>query len=190
AARTLPADELLIYTAAHAAIQHGALSPTALEDICRLCHFYQERLSWPTAKSAEEAALREQLIEKYGWHGVSTRIRTQSHQGYDSIKSYNRTDPQYLKLWFDFIYGELYTRGIVDDRTRLLVMVGICLAVNEPIQLENHMRGALLFGATPREVMEVIVHSTAYVGMPTTILTGRMLERIAKEENRLAELIQ
>lgn len=47
AARTLPADELLIYTAAHAAIQHGALSPTALEDICRLCHFYQERLSWP-----------------------------------------------------------------------------------------------------------------------------------------------
>ncbi|MBI1991223.1 MAG: carboxymuconolactone decarboxylase family protein [Betaproteobacteria bacterium] len=150
----------------------------------------QERLSWPAAKSAEETALREQLLEKYGWHGVSTRIRTQSHQGYDSIKSYNRTDPQYLKLWFDFIYGELYTRGIVDDRTRLLVMVGICLAVNEPIQLENHMRGALLFGATPREVMEVIVHSTAYVGMPTTILTGRMLERIAKEENRLAELIQ
>jgi hypothetical protein len=38
--------------------------------------------------------------------------------------------------------------------------------------------------------MEVIVHSTAYVGMPTTILTGRMLERIAKEENRLAELTQ
>jgi len=148
----------------------------------------EERQRWPAAKSAEEAALREQLIEKYGWHGVSTRIRTQSHQGYDSIKSYNRTDPQYLKLWFDFIYAEMYTRGIVDDRTRLLVMVGICLAVNEPVQLENHMRGALLFGATPREVLEVIVHSTAYVGMPTTILTGRMLERIAKEENRLAEL--
>jgi alkylhydroperoxidase/carboxymuconolactone decarboxylase family protein YurZ len=150
----------------------------------------EERQRWPAAKSAEEAALREQLLEKYGWHGVSTRIRTQSHQGYDSIKSLNRTDPQYLKLWFDFIYGELYTRGIVDDRTRLLVMVGICLAVNEPIQLENHMRGALLFGAAPREVMEVIVHSTAYVGMPTTILTGRMLERILKEENRLAELTQ
>ena len=149
-----------------------------------------ERRRWPAAKSAEETALREQLIEKYGWHGVSTRIRTQSHQGYDSIKCYDRTDPQYLKLWFDFIYGELYTRGIVDDRTRLLVMVGICLAVNEPIQMENHMRGALLFGATPREVMEVIVNSTAYVGMPTTILTCRVLERIAKEENRLGELTQ
>ncbi|OGA49969.1 MAG: hypothetical protein A3G24_07870 [Betaproteobacteria bacterium RIFCSPLOWO2_12_FULL_62_13] len=150
----------------------------------------RERRSWPAAKSAEETALREQLLEKYGWHGVSTRIRTQSHQGYESIKSWNRIDPDYLKLWFDFIYGELYPRGIIDDRTRLLVMVGICLAVNEPVQLENHMRGALLLGATPREVLEVIVHSTAYVGMPTTVLTVRMLERIAKEENRLAELTQ
>jgi len=34
----------------------------------------------------------------------------------------------------------------------------------------------------------VILHSTAYVGMPTTVLTGRVLERILKEQNRLAEL--
>ncbi len=150
----------------------------------------QERLKWPAAKSTEETALREHLIEQYGWHGVSSRIRLQSHQGYDSIQCWDRIDPHYLKLWFDFIYGEMYTRGILDDRTRLLVMVGICLAVNEPVQLENHMRGALLLGANPREVLEVIAQSTAYVGMPTTILTGRMLERIAKEENRLAELTQ
>jgi 4-carboxymuconolactone decarboxylase len=148
----------------------------------------EERRRWPAAKSPEEAALRETLIEKYGWPALSSRIRLQSHQGYDSIKSYDRIDPHYLKLWFDFIYAEMYARGVIDDRTRLLVMVGVCLAVNEPVQLENHMRGALLLGATPREVLEVIVHSTAYVGMPTTVLTGRLLERIAKEENRLAEL--
>ena len=150
----------------------------------------EERRRWPAAKSAEETALREQLLEKYGWHSVSTRIRLQSHQGYGSISSYDRIDPHYLKLWFDFIYRQMYPRGIIDDRTRLLVMVGICLAVNEPVQLENHMRGALLQGATPREVLEVIVQSTAYVGMPTTVLTGRTLERILKEENRLAELTQ
>ena len=148
----------------------------------------KERRSWPAPKSSEEAALREQLAEKYGWHGVSTRIRTQAHQGYESIKSWDRIDPEYQKLWFDFIYGELYTRGVIDDRTRLLCMIGICLALNEPIQLENHMRGAMLLGATAREVLEVVVQSTAYVGMPTTILQVRMLERIAREENRLAEL--
>jgi 4-carboxymuconolactone decarboxylase len=148
----------------------------------------EERQRWPAAKSAEEAELREQLLKKYGWHSISTRIRLQAHQGYETIKNYGRIDPDYLKLWFDFVYGEMYSRGILDDRTRLLVMVGTCLALNEPVQLENHMRGALLQGATPREVLEVIIHSTAYVGMPTTILTGRMLERIAREEGRLAEL--
>jgi 4-carboxymuconolactone decarboxylase len=148
----------------------------------------EERRRWPAAKSAEEAALREQLLKKYGWHALSSRIRLQSHQGYESIKSYDRIDPHYLKLWFDSIYGEMYTRGVIDDRTRLLAMVGICLALNEPVQLENHMRGAMLLGATAREVLEVVVHSTAYVGMPTTVLNVRLLERVAKEENRLAEL--
>ena len=147
-----------------------------------------ERLKWPVAKSPEETARREQLIEKYGWKGVSTRIRTQNHQSNETINNYDRIDPHYLDLWFDFIYGELYPRGIIDDRTRLLMMVGICLALNEPVQLENHIRGALLMGANAREVLEVIVNSTAYVGMPTTVQVVRVLDRVAKEEGRVSEL--
>jgi 4-carboxymuconolactone decarboxylase len=148
----------------------------------------EERPRWPAAKSAEETALREQLLDKYGWPSVSTRIRVQSHQGYEAIKWLDRIDPHYLKLWFEFIYTDMYPRGILDDRTRLLVMVGNCLALHETVQLENHMRGALIFGATPREVLEVILHSTAYVGMPKTLFTVGILERILKEENRLAGL--
>jgi alkylhydroperoxidase/carboxymuconolactone decarboxylase family protein YurZ len=148
----------------------------------------EERRKWPAAKSPEETAWRERILEKYGWKGVSTRIRTQNHQSNDAINTYDRVDPHYLGLWFDFIYGELYPRGIIDDRTRLLMMVGICLALNEPVQLENHIRGAMLLGATAREVLEVIVHSTAYAGMPTTVQTVRVLDRIAREENRASEL--
>jgi 4-carboxymuconolactone decarboxylase len=148
----------------------------------------EERTRWPAAKSAEETAWRERMIEKYGWSGVSTRIRTQNHQSNEAIDTYDRVDPHYLKLWYDFIYGELYPRGIIDDRTRLLMMVGICLALDEPVQLANHIRGAMLLGATPREVLEVIVQSTAYVGMPATVQTVRVLDRIAREEGRASEL--
>jgi 4-carboxymuconolactone decarboxylase len=147
-----------------------------------------ERKKWPAAKSADETAWRERMVEKYGWKAVSTRIRTQNHQSNDSINTYDRLDPHYLHLWYDFIYGEMYPRGIIDDRTRLLMMVGICLALNEPVQLDNHIRGAMLLGATAREVLEVIVHSTAYCGMPTTVLTVRVLELIAREIGRLGEL--
>ncbi len=148
----------------------------------------EERKRWPAAKSAEETAWRERTLHKYGWKGVSTRIRTQNHQSNDTIDTYDRLDPDFIQRWFDFIYGEMYPRGIIDDRTRLLMMVGVCLALNEPVQLENHIRGAMLLGATAREVLEVIVHSTAYVGMPTTVGVVRVLERVAREENRLHEL--
>jgi 4-carboxymuconolactone decarboxylase len=68
------------------------------------------------------------------------------------------------------------------------MMVGVCLALNEPVQLKNHIRGSMLLGATPREVLEIIVQSTAYCGMPTTVQTVRELDRIAKEMNRAGEL--
>jgi len=148
----------------------------------------EERKRWPAAKSPEETAWREKTLAKYGWKGVSTRIRTQNHQSNDTINTYDRLDPDFIQRWFDFIYGEMYPRGIIDDRTRLLMMVGVCLAVNEPVQLENHIRGSMLLGATAREVLEVIVHSTAYCGMPTTVQVVRVLERVAKSENRLHEL--
>jgi 4-carboxymuconolactone decarboxylase len=147
-----------------------------------------ERSRWPAAKSPEENAWREKMLAKYGWSGVSTRIRTQNHQSNAGIDTWDRVDPDYLQHWFDFIYGELYPRGIVDDRTRLLMMIGICLALNEPVQLENHIRGAMLLGATAREVLEVVVQSTAYCGMPTTVQVVRQVERIAGEQGRLAEL--
>jgi 4-carboxymuconolactone decarboxylase len=90
-----------------------------------------------------------------------------------------------MQCWFDFIYGGMYPRGIIDDnRTRQLVMVGVCLALNEPAKLENPIRDSLLLGANAREVLEVIVQSTAYCGMPTTVQAVHALAKVAEAENR------
>ena len=50
-------------------------------------------------------------------------------------------DPQLADLWVKFCYGAMYSRGIVDDKTRLLCMIGDCLAVGEETQARGHMRG-------------------------------------------------
>ena len=117
-----------------------------------------------------------------------TRLRLQAHQGYETLKSFDRIDPHYLQLWLDFIYGNMYTRGILDDRTRLLMMVGICLAANEPVQLENHLRGSLMQGATPREVLEVILQSTVYVGYVRAGRGAKICIRVMKDLGRLEEI--
>ena len=52
-----------------------------------------------------------------------------------------------------YIYGGMYSRLIVDDKTRLLCMVGNCAAIGEAVQGKAHMKGAMRNGATPREVL-------------------------------------
>jgi len=130
----------------------------------------------------------ERFKQKYGAAIIDNGLRLRPGDFIDEVEWRDQLDQHYTRAWLEFTYGELYPRGIIHDRTRLLMMVGICLALNEPVQIENHLRGALLLGANAREVLEVIVQSTAYVGMPTTVQVVRVLDRVAKEEGRSSEL--
>ena len=50
------------------------------------------------------------------------------------------------------------------------------------------MRRLNFLFASPRKVLEVILHSTAIVGMPITIMQWRMLEKVMEEDGRGGEL--
>ena len=128
------------------------------------------------------------MLEKYGWHGISAGLRLQPTHHVEAVTRMDRTDQNFLKLWLDFIYGGMYVRGVLDDKTRILCVVGVCTALDEMVQGENHVRAALALGATPREVHEVAVQSTQYWGMPRSLRTMAILERILKEQGRMAEL--
>lgn len=61
-------------------------------------------------------------------------------------------------------------------------------ALDELPQNENHIRAALMFGATPREVLEVCLQSTAYCGMPRSLRAAAILERALAAHGRTGEL--
>jgi alkylhydroperoxidase/carboxymuconolactone decarboxylase family protein YurZ len=82
----------------------------------------------------------------------------------------------------------MYLRGILDDKTRVLCVVGELFVMGEFHQAENHIRGALMHGASPREVLEVILQSTIYAGMPRFVRFVAILENILEKQGRLAEL--
>jgi alkylhydroperoxidase/carboxymuconolactone decarboxylase family protein YurZ len=67
-------------------------------------------------------------------------------------------------------------------------MVGNCVAVNEATQARAHMRGAMRAGATPREVMEVILQSAPNFGMPSMISSMKAFVKIMRDEGRAAEI--
>ena len=130
------------------------------------------------------------LIDRYGWHGISTGLRLRPRHHINLVATLDALDPGYLQAWLDAIYGGMYVRGVLDDRTRVICVVGNTLAAGEQHQSRRHMRSALRSGATPRELLEVIFQTTGLFGhthlMPAAIDD---LVRIVDEEGHLDELV-
>jgi 4-carboxymuconolactone decarboxylase len=124
---------------------------------------------------------REELISRYGFQSISAGISTQPWHFVRSVEWVDALDQDFARLWLDFIYAGMYSRGVLDDKTRTLVIVGDCVAVEELEQAENHMRNALALGATRDEILEVLLHSTQFTGMPRSFKAIRILLRITSE---------
>nr|WP_255626699.1 carboxymuconolactone decarboxylase family protein [Phyllobacterium sp. KW56] len=78
-------------------------------------------------------------------------------------------DEDFAKAFYEFGYSDMYGRRVLDNRTRLLCMVGNTLAIGEIVQTRHHMRTAIKQGASPREVLEVLFQSVITVGHPNIV---------------------
>lgn len=146
----------------------------------------EERQHWHPDDAADPRA--EQMIERHGWLAVSSGMMLRPRHHLGTLTWQDALDTEWADLWVKFIYQGLYMRRVVDDKTRILCMVGNCVAVGETVQSLAHMRGAMRAGATPREVMEVILQSAVNFGMPSGLAALRAFVRIMREENRLDEI--
>lgn len=131
---------------------------------------------------------REKMMTAHDWRGVSTGIRLRPKHHLNMLSYLHSLDEEFADLWVNFTYRGMYGRGVLDDKTRLLCIIGNCFAVAEGIQIRSHMRGALRAGATPREVMEVLFQSSAHFGMPTLMRSLAIFVKIMAEDGRLAEI--
>lgn len=148
----------------------------------------KERAAWQTPE--DRVARRDALLQKYGWRSLSPGLRLQPTHHVESVERLDRVDAHFTKLWLDFVYAGMYSRSILDDRTRILCVVGELFVMGEFHQAENHIRNALMHGASPREVLEVILQSTIYAGMPRFVRFVAILERALEGEGRLGELTE
>jgi alkylhydroperoxidase/carboxymuconolactone decarboxylase family protein YurZ len=147
-----------------------------------------ERSTWGVPE--EDFPQREKFFKKYGWEGISAGLRLQPTHHVEGVTNLDQIDQHFLSLWLKLIYAGLYERQVLDDKTRVLCMVGICTVLDEEPQNYNHLRAALRFGATPREVLEVTLQSTIYCGMPRSLRAGRMLMKILEHRGRTAEITE
>lgn len=128
------------------------------------------------------------LIDKHGWLAVGRGLTMRPHHHINILDWIDQMDSGFAGLWVKFCYGEMYARGIVDDKTRLLCMIGDCLAVGEATNSKGHMRGAMRQGASPREVMEIIFQTSANFGMPPAWHALENFIEIMAQDGRLGEI--
>jgi len=147
-----------------------------------------ERRGWSPADASDPRLAT--LIDRYGWHGISNGLRLRPGHHINMIDVLDALDPEFLQIWEDAVYDGMYGRGVLDDRTRLLCVVGATLSLGETHQSRRHMRAALRAGAAPREVLEVVFHTTAFFGHPYVMPAAfDDLIRILDDEGRLTELV-
>ncbi len=63
------------------------------------------------------------------------------------------------------VWGSVWTRDVLDDRTRSLVTIAILAALGRD-ELDLHLRATANTGVTPQEVAEVMLHVGVYAGVP------------------------
>lgn len=149
-------------------------------------NYEEERKKWHPDDLADPRC--EPLLKRHGWLAVGTGLRLRPKHHLNTLGWQDALDPEWAGLWVRYIYGGMYTRGRVDDRTRLLCMVGNCVAVNEAVQGRAHMKGAMRAGAKPREVLEVILQSAVNFGQPGMLHSLKIFVALMAKEGRLAEI--
>lgn len=148
--------------------------------------FEAERKTWPA--ELERDPRREELMRKHGWLGISTGLKYRGAHHLEILQYFDTMDPEFADLWLAFAYQSMYSRWVLDDKTRVLCTVGDCLAAGETVQAREHIRSALAVGATPREILEVIFLTAVNFGFPGLGANLRVFVTIIAEQGRLAEI--
>ncbi len=100
------------------------------------------------------------------------------NKAYDLIA---QMDPEYFeKLKGIYVDGTFGREGALPRKTKELIMVGICCALNRPRGVKLHSERALTLGAAPREVLEAVEVAAIPGGLPGLWLGVETLNDILK----------
>ncbi|MBT2304842.1 carboxymuconolactone decarboxylase family protein [Variovorax paradoxus] len=82
-----------------------------------------------------------------------------------------------------YCFGEIWARPLLDHKTRSLLTLAIVATLSRPNQFKGHVKGAIVNGATPEEIREVLLHTMIYAGVPVAVDSFGAAEEVLKELN-------
>jgi 4-carboxymuconolactone decarboxylase len=77
--------------------------------------------------------------------------------------------PDFFSLVTQFVFGMFWSRPNLDLRSRSLCTVAQLAALGKTEELKGHLRGALNLGIAREELIEVLMQTACYAGVPTAV---------------------
>lgn len=102
--------------------------------------------------------------------------------GIDVIKSLEDISPDLGKYTIEYPFGDVYSREILDNRTKEIAVVAALTAMgNAKPQLKVHINAALNVCVTEEEISEVMILMSVYAGFPSALNGTLALKEVVKE---------
>jgi 4-carboxymuconolactone decarboxylase len=99
--------------------------------------------------------------------GIETMKRLWGDDATERMRSlWESASPDVERYITAFALGEVWSRPVLDLKTRSLICLAAAVALEREGQIRLHARGALHSGATPAEVTETIIQMMIYAGFP------------------------
>ncbi|MET7716216.1 carboxymuconolactone decarboxylase family protein [Streptomyces sp. NPDC005407] len=118
--------------------------------------------------------------------GMKVLAAVDGEAGQRVIDSLADVSPELGHQVVAWAFGDIYDRPGLAPRDRQLVTLGILTALGgcEP-QLEVHVNAALNVGLTPNEIVEALLHSAVYCGMPKALNATFVAKKVFAERGLL-----
>lgn len=78
-------------------------------------------------------------------------------------------DLEFDDMLSEWAWGSIWTRDGLPRKTRSLLNIALLAALDRQRELGLHVQGALRTGCTVEDIKEVLLHCTAYLGVPAGI---------------------
>jgi 4-carboxymuconolactone decarboxylase len=82
------------------------------------------------------------------------------------------------------LFGHIYQRPALEGRIRSLCTVAALVALNRPDQLPGHITGALNYGWTKEQIVELITQLLFYGGYPAAVNALNAANRTFEEYDK------
>ncbi len=85
------------------------------------------------------------------------------------------------ELVTEYCWGAVWTRPGLPRKTRSLLNLAMLTALNRSHEVRLHVRGALRNGCTHDEIMETLLQTAIYCGVPAAIDSFRIAREVLAE---------